>query len=150
MRYLVLFLTLLTASARADFAWFAGTNQLQTLAEGSTTTASNTSEQTLIELTNLPRNTLFQSVQLDLTAASTLTAFQIKVYRKRGAGAYVLLGTGSNLTGILTWTLASSSKGMESLTFSVSANAGDSFKVTGTQTILSAAFAIPYTVMVSQ
>jgi hypothetical protein len=148
MRHFALFaLLLLAGTARADFSQtLAPAPQLVSVAESSTTTAANTSEQTLIELTNLaPTN--FLSVQMDMTAASTFTIMNFKVYRKRGAGNYILLGTSSNLTGILAWTLATSSKGFEVLTANVFCASGDSFKVTGTQTISGAAFAIPYTVV---
>lgn len=151
MRYLALFLLLLASTAKADYgAYGPSFSSVSSLAEGTTTTAANTSEQTLIELVSVSKNMVVDSVQMDMTAAATLTAMQFRIYRKRQSGSYILLGTGSNLTGILTWTLASSSKGMETLSWDVVLNAGDSIKITGQQTITGSAFSIPYTVMAFQ
>lgn len=150
MRFLALIIAVLTmaSGAHADFNWLAPSGSgIQQLYESTTTTAANTSEQTLLENTNIPNNMVIASVQVDMTAAATLTAMNFKVYRKRGSGSYILQGTGTNNAGALAWTLATSAKGYEVLTWEVALNAGDSFKVTGTQTVAGAAFAIPYTVI---
>lgn len=151
MRHLAFLLLFLAIGAHADTSFYGpGVSSVNSLSEGTTTTAANTSEQTLIELVGVSKNMVIDSVQMDMTAAATLTAMQFRVYRKRQSGSYILLGTGSNLTGLLTWTLASSSKGMEGLSWDVVLNAGDSFKFTGQQTVVGASFAIPYTVMAFQ
>lgn len=145
---LVCVLALAATLARAD-SFVPASTGLGTfsMAEGSTTTANNTSEQTLVEFVSVQKLAMIVSAVFDMTNASTLTAMNFKVYRKRGAGSYVLLGTPANPTGVMPWTLATASKGFEALTFNVVVQPGDSFKVTGTQTVLSAAFAIPYTVV---